>query len=196
MAIVFELYIECLEKPDAEQIIANFSSIEPFTLQTGKTIKLHSESHRGNGGEFGVVVYTNAGSHTGIEEYQDALSCTETGLRLYKLLQSAPNFDFAYVGFEAETESIVDLPSYVSRLGFKKDGTPSEQFTISMQCVLSLPLYEKLERPLWFRKFRPGYMWNRYRGEEYHPLYKKDQVELNELCKSMFPEKLDVRFWI
>ncbi len=189
MSIVFELYVECLEKSDAENIASYFSNVT-FKLLSGVAVSMKITQQVGSSGAFGVVVFPNVGGLRGIRSLQDALDCTEAGLRLYKHLQEAPKFDFAHVGIEAEQTSIADLPNYIHPIGSSED-----EVWMDFQCVLSNHLYEQLRHPKYFREFRPGYLWNRYDGERYSPLFSEDQEDLNFVCKQLFPESFDARLW-
>jgi len=190
MAIVFELYVECLEKSDADNIASHFSNFK-FELLNGTAVSVHVTQQFGSNGAFGVAVFPKLGLSLGIRSLQNALDCTEAGLRLYKYLQEAPKFDFAHVGIEAEQTSMADLSNFIHPIG-----TLGSETWMNLQCVVSDNLYEKLGRPKYFREFRPGYMWNRYCGENYSPLFSKDQEGLNSVCKQLFPESFDSRLWL
>lgn len=185
MSIVFELYIECLGKVDAENIASYFSNVT-LKLLSGVTASMSVTQQLSESGAFGVVVFPNVGGLRGVRILQDAIDCTEAGLRLYKHLQEAPKFDFAHVGIEAEQTSMDDLPNYIHAIG-----VPEGAIWMDFQCVISNNLYKKLGCPKYFREFRPGYMWNRYYGERYSPLFSNDQEDLNSICKQLFPESFD-----
>ncbi len=190
MSIVFELYIECFNKVDAEKMASYFSNVT-FKLLSGVTASTTVTEQPSESGAFGVVVFPNVGGLRGIRTLQDALDCTEAGLRLYKYLQGGPDFDFAHVGLEAENISMAGLQDYLHPLVIAE----GEIVWMDFQCVVNDRLYEKLGRPKYFHQFRPGYMWNRYYGEKYSPLFSNDQGDLNSLCQQLLPEFFDSRLW-
>jgi len=127
-------------------------------------------------------VYSLDLSRSGVRSVQDAVESTECGLRLYHHLKSCPVFEFARVGWEVEMVTMLDLKEYIEPMG------DTGELYCHLQCVISCNLYEQLERPKFFREFLPGYVWNTYCGEKYHPLLSSDQEELNETYRELFPE--------
>ena len=108
MGIIFELYVECFEKTDAEQVAAHFAGLK-FDLLTGTVAAWETDQDLHLRDTFGLTVYSHNLTASGIRNLQDALETTESGLRLYQHLQKGPNFEFAHVGIEAEQTSIADL---------------------------------------------------------------------------------------
>ena len=59
---------------------------------------------------------------------------------------------------------------------------------LAVECVMDESLYRRLGKPEFCHPFRNGFVWTRYYGEVYKPLYANDQAELNSMCKKLFPE--------
>jgi hypothetical protein len=76
---------------------------------------------------------------------------------------------------------MAELGDYTTTLG-------TGRFRLNLDCVLDDELFEHLGSPQFAHRFREGYWWTRYSGEEYRPLYAADQDALNGLCRRLFPE--------
>lgn len=57
-----------------------------------------------------------------------------------------------------------------------------------IECAVDESVYRQLGSLQCCYPFRDGYLWTRYHGEQYRPLYSNDQIELNTVCKFLFPE--------
>jgi hypothetical protein len=181
MAIIFELYAECLQKDKAAQWEKHFDELT-FTLATGKTVSWRATQQNSGPEIYAVVVHSPDLSRFGVRSVQDVVESTEAGLRLYHHLKSCPVFEFARVGWEVETVTVLDLKEWVEPIG------NAREVYYRLHCVVSSRLYEQLGRPKFFQEFVPGFMWNKYYGEEYRPLWSSDQDKLNAIGRGLFPE--------
>lgn len=177
MAILFELWAETDNEAALQRFIEHFAHHQ-FTLINGRAITCEA----GPAPEYplAAIVYSEGLSRDGVRSLSDALETTETGLRLFKHLRSAPEFSFARIDWEAGNIPMADLKEYVEMC-------PDGRCTLNLPCVVSETLYRELGSPKFFESFREGYLWYRYQGESYQPLYSTDQRELNDLCRQLFP---------
>lgn len=177
MAIIFELWAECRTRSDCTGLVNHFDRLQ-MTLLTGRTISWRASE--ADSPTAMVASSADLSSH-GTRTLQDALECTESGIRLYRHLKEGPAFKFARVAWEAELVQVAELSNYVTQ---HADG----ECHFDLQCAVDEALYRQLGSPQFCYPFRDGYFWTRYRGEQYAPLYSQDQRELNALCQSLFPE--------
>ena len=178
MAIIFELFIECETNEAADQQVAHFAG-QSFLLPSGREAFWKSNIEKASAETWEVYVWSDQLDHWGICTLEDAVNATECGIRFYHRLLSAPDFLFARAGFNpccpaAEISDFFETGS---------DGSRSCPFT----CVLSDTLAEALGPLQSFKPFRPGYVWNEYRGENYWPLGGLDHRELQVLYKELLP---------
>ena len=178
MAIVFELWAECSTKSDCTDLVNHFKGLQ-MTLLTGRTISWRASEADS---PTAMVASSPDLSSYSTRTLQDALECTESGIRLYRHLKNGPAFKFARVAWEAELVQLAELGDYVARTG--KD----DECRFEIECVVDESLYRQLGSPQFCYPFRDGYFWTRYRGERYMPLYSNDQNKLNAICRSLFPE--------
>jgi hypothetical protein len=59
---------------------------------------------------------------------------------------------------------------------------------LTIDCVVNDDLFRSLGEPAFCYPFRPGYRWTRYYGEPYSPLNSVDQLYLNNLKRTLFPD--------
>jgi hypothetical protein len=149
-----------------------------MTLLTGRTISWRASEADS---PTAMVASTPDLSSYGIRTLQEALECTESGIRLYRHLKDGPAFKFARVAWEAELVPLAELGDYVARIG-------KDECRLEIECVVDESRYRQLGSPQFCYPFRDGYFWTRYHGERYMPLYSNDQNELNAICRSLFPE--------
>ena len=180
MAHIFQLWAECKNEESTKRFVDYFRGLE-HKLLTGRTIRWTVEVTEPPSYTPAVVVWSTDLSRYGVRTLQDALEATEAGLRLYHHLKTAPEFRFARVAWEADCLPMADLPEFV-------EVTTNDGCRLSLKCVVDDELYTHLGSPKFYDEFRPGYWWNRYKGESYRPLYSNDQQELNELCRQLLPE--------
>ena len=62
--------------------------------------------------------------------------------------------------------------------------------TCGFSCVLNQQLAQRFEPLRFFGEFRPGYVWNGYGGEEYHPLGSNDNRQLYPLYQQLLPTRI------
>ena len=180
MAINFGLWAECKDEASTQLLARHFTGLEHILLN-GRTIRWGVEILRPPVAPLGVDVGTGGVSCYGVRTVQDVLESTEAGLHLYKHLKDAPAFRFARVGWQPASLTMDDLHDYV-------DEYTTGDRRLSVECVIDEELYRQLGSPKFCYPFRDGYWWTRYSGESYQPLYSRDQNELNELCRELFPE--------
>ena len=178
MAIIFELFIECETKEAADQQVTHFAG-QSFLLPSGREASWKSSVEQTYSGTWSVEVYSDQLDHWGICTLEDAVNATECGIRFYHRLLTAPEFLLAYTGFNpccpaAEISDFFKVGS---------DGSRS----CSSTCVLNNTLVQTLGPLRSFKPFRPGYVWNEYRGENYWPLGSQDHRELWALYKELLP---------
>jgi hypothetical protein len=180
MAIFYMMFVECADEISSEACRQHFDGLE-IELLSGKKTRWSA----GNSDFIrpAVEVISFDLNNYGISSLQDSLAATEAGLHLLRRLKSAPEFLFARLGIEVGNIDVNELPDYVNE--FASDRT---RRTLGLECILHESVYESLGRPENFAPFRPGYVWNKYHGESYRPLYSSDQPELNAKCKEFFPE--------
>ncbi len=176
MAIIFELWIECENRKQAEKHISHFDGLA-FTLLSGLEISWKSGIDAMCPETPGVEVWSSELSSFGVRDVQDAIDITECGIRLYHHLLSAPEFQFAYTAFNPNV-CVAELGDYFSR---SPDGYRSCQFS----CVLNDELAQKFAPLRFFQPFRPGYLWREYLGEDYRPLGSNDHPELSRLKRQL-----------
>jgi hypothetical protein len=177
MAIVFEMWAECSSENECAALIKHFDGFG-FTSLSGSTISW--KAHQSYLPTAMVVASSNL-SKSGVRTIKDAIETTESGIRLFRHLKEGPAFQFARVAWEAENVPLAELGDYVEPL-------EPDQCRIAVECAMDESLYRQLGSPQFCFPFRSGYWWTRYRGETYRPLYSNDQAELNNLCRSLFPE--------
>ncbi|WP_417392080.1 hypothetical protein [Gimesia sp.] len=186
MAIIFDLYIECTTSEELAEIKSHFSNLT-LELQTGKITHWEFASDQDFQASEGVHACSLSSpqlSDWAVQTVSDAIECTEAGIRLYQHLHQGPDFQFARVAWEA---SLIEVNSLEDFLDYYSCGK-SEECRLSIQCVFTEALFEKLGKPKFCKAFRPGYVWTGYRGEEYRPLWSNDQKELNDLYREYFPQ--------
>lgn len=180
MAIIFELWAECENLEDTQQLAEHFKGLK-HTLLSGRTITWSIEITQPPLDPVAMLVWSPDLSRFHIKNLQDALETTEAGLHLYAHLRVAPAFCFARVAWEAECIPMGELQEYL-------DGQGGNKRFLNLECVINDDLYKKLGSPKFYRRFRNGYWWNPYRGESYQPLGSSDQNELNKLRRQLLPE--------
>jgi hypothetical protein len=180
MAIIFELWAECLDQPTAQAFVQHFSHLH-FTLLTGRVIQWQTSLEQHSTAGTSISGSSADLSSYGVRSLQDALEATEVGLRLYHHLKSAPAFRFARIDWEAGNIPLRDLPEFVETWA-------SGERQLSLECVVDDELYQDLGAPQHFVPFRPGYWWRTYSGEIYRPLHSNEQKVLNQLCLQLFPD--------
>ncbi len=180
MAIVFELWAETRDEESLDAVAYHFSDLT-FRLHTGATIRWQANRVGAPHYPPAVVVGTRDLSSSGVRSVKDALECTEAGLHLYSHLKMAPAFTYARVDWDPECVPLCELQDYL-------DHYPDGSCSLPLSCVLADDVYRGLGSPKHFEPFRDGYVWHRYRGETYRPLYSNDQSDLNAICRELFPE--------
>lgn len=178
MAIIFDIYIECITPGEREAIRSHFEGLS-FELQTGKITHWHYAPEESQG-MYGCSLWSPELSRAAVRTLADAIECTEAGIRLYQHLHQGPDFYFARVAWEA---TLIEA-SYLE--DFMKWEESSGDCRLTIECVFTEALYEQLGKPKYCKAFRPGYVWTGYRGEEYHPLGSNDQTQLNHLYRDYF----------
>lgn len=136
MAIIFELWGECAEIAEREQLGAYFHGRE-YRLTTGKVVHLRADQPTEN--EKAVSVWSPELSRTGVRSVTDALEMTETGLRLYHSLREAPAFMFARVALEAGCIPAAELADWLTDHGSDR--------RLTVECVVHESIFEALGRP-------------------------------------------------
>jgi hypothetical protein len=177
LAIVFELSAECSGTNDCAALVKHFHGLQ-MTLLTGRTIswKASEVDH-----STAMSAHSPDLSMYGVRTLQDALELTESGIRLYHHLKNGPAFRFARVALEAGLVELAELRHWVAPMA---DG----ECRFEIECAVDESLCREMGSPQFCYPFRDGYWWTRYRGEQYLPVYSRDQNELNALCRSLFPE--------
>ena len=178
MAIIFELYVECETKEQADRQAAHFAGLS-FLLPCGREVFWKSNIEKADLETWEVYVWSDQLDHWGICTLEDTVNATECGIRFYHRLLSAPDFLFAYTGFNPCCPA-AELADFLS---LNSDGSRSCPFT----CVLSDTLAKALGPLRSFKPFRPGYVWNEYQGENYWPLGSLDHRELQALYRELLP---------
>ena len=178
MAIVFELFVECEAKEQADRQAAHFAG-QSFSLPSVCEAFWKSSVEQTYSGTWSVEVWCDQLDHWGICTLQDALEATECGIRFYHRLLTTPGFLYAYTGFNP----CCPAAELTDSLKVNSDGSRSCPFT----CVLSDALAQTLGPLRSFKPFRPGYIWNEYQGENYWPLGSRDQPALQALSKRLLP---------
>lgn len=112
MAIIFELWVECENKEQAEKHIPHFDGLT-FTLLSGLEVSWKSGIDAMYPETPGVEVWSSQLSGFGVRGVQDAVDITECGIRLYHHLLSAPEFQFAYTAFNPNV-CVAELGDYFS----------------------------------------------------------------------------------
>lgn len=163
MAIVFELPAECSGTSDCVALVKHFDGLQ-MTLLTGRTIswKASEVDH-----STAMSAHSPDLSMYGVRTLQDALELTESGIRLYR------------VALEAGLVELAELRHWVAPMA---DG----ECRFEIECAVDESLYRELGSPQFCYPFRDGYWWTRYRGEQYLPLYSRDQNELNTFAGLFF----------
>lgn len=178
MAIIFDIYIECATPEELAAIKSHFEGLT-LELQTGK--KTYWQYSPGDTeGVHACSLWSPQLSRAAVRTLTDAIECTEAGIRLYQHLHQGPDFHFARVAWEA---TLIEA-SYLE--DFMEWEENSGDCRLTIQCVFTEALFEKLGKPKFCKAFRPGYVWTGYRGEEYHPLGSNDQHQLNDLYRGYF----------
>lgn len=177
MPIVFEMWVESDTDEQRAALTNHFDGLKTDLL-TGRSVTWrvshpYSESK-------GIGISSDDLTNCGVSTVEDVLETTECGIRLYSHLKSGPDFAFARVAMEAENIPAGELPDYVELL--------LDRPYLTLECALHKTLFEKLGSPAGFRPFRENYFWNPYRGETYRPLWSKDQRQLAQLFRAMFPD--------
>ena len=178
MAIIFELFVECETREGAERQARHFEDLS-FALPDGSTPAWQCYSEQTYSGTWSVEVSSPQLGEGGGSTVQDALEMSECGIRLYHHLLTAPEFIYAYTGFNPCCP-VAELGDFLSE---GADGLRSCPFT----CVLGDAQAQAVGPLRSFTPFRPGYVWNTYRGEEYRPLGSFDHPELRTLSKQLLP---------
>ncbi len=176
MAIIFELVVECETKEQAEKQFSHFEGLT-FTLLSGLKVSLQTSIQQTDSGTSTLEVSSPQLNGWGVCTVQDAVDMSECGVRLYHHLLSAPDFQFAYIGFNPSI-CVAELGDYLS---LSSDGYRSCSFS----CVLDDKVAQKFEPLGFFQPFRPGYVWNGYVGEAYHPLFSNAHPELLRLKRQL-----------
>jgi hypothetical protein len=179
MAIIFELYAECLTKEKAAQLVTHFDGLE-FDLCTGRSVHWTATQETIGAQIFVVEVYSSDLSRYGVRSVQDAVESTESGLRLYYHLQNCLVFELARVGWDVDCVTMLDLVEWIEPMG------NTGESHCRIQCAVSNSLYEQIGKPKFFKEFAPGYMWNTYTGEKYQPLFSNDQPVLDAIARDLF----------
>ena len=177
--IDFELWIECDNAEEAERQAQHFSGLH-FTLLNGNTVAWDLEVNPKYLAAFGVTLRSPQLSRYGIRTAQDAIDMSESGVRLYHHLLTAPEFLFARAAVEPTLITTAELADFfeLQAGGF---------YTCPFSCVLSQRLAERIGPLRFFREFRSGYVWNDYHGEAYHPLGSNDNPQLLRLQRELLP---------
>ena len=179
MAMLFLLFVECADAPATEACRQHFDGFE-FELLSGKRVRWSAGISDFNPGMEAISFDLN---RYGISGLQDAIDATQCGLHLLHHLKSAPEFLFARVGIEAGYIPASELPDFI-----ETSHAADKRKNLMLECVLREDLFKNLGCPEHFTEFRPGYVWRKYSGEWYRPLYSGDQPELNAKCRDLFPE--------
>lgn len=178
MAIIYELWVECLVAADAEHLAHHFNHWK-HTLLNGQTVTWAATLDPYRDLPTAVSISSNQVYYSHIRNLAAALILTEAALHLYQHLRSAPPFRYARVDWEAGHIPLTDLPEWLEPYDDKGH-------TLPFECVIDDELYHTLDRPRRFTPFRPGYWWRPYEGEIYRPLRSEDQPALNRLYDSFF----------
>lgn len=177
VAIIFELWAECGDRMACEAFARHCDGLR-FDLLTGKRIEWKATVEV-SFQTVGVRAWAPELSRSGVRTITDALEATESGLRMYQHLKTAPPFRFARIDWEAANIPVCDLKDFI------------DNHRLCVECVMDDGLYDELGAPNGCYPFREAYRWTQYRGESYRPLYSNDQPALNDLCRKIFPEYFD-----
>lgn len=180
--IDFELWVECSNVEEAERQAQHFTGLG-FTLLSGLAVTWQLEinpRHLEYVKAFGVTLRSPQLSRYGVRTVQDAVDMSESGVRLYHHLLTAPEFLFARAALELTLIPSAELDDFfeLQAGGFH---------TCGFSCVLSQQLAQRFEPLRFFNEFRPGYVWNGYHGEEYRPLGSSDNPRLLILRQELLP---------
>ena len=181
----FEIWVECNDAEEAERQAQHFTGLH-FRLLSDLDVTWQLETnpkHLDYVQAYGVALRSPQLSRAGIRTVQDAVDMSECGVRLYHHLLTAPDFLFARVALEPTLIPSAELSDYfeLQASGFH---------TCGFSCVLSQQLAHRFEPLRFFGEFRPGYVWNGYRGEEYRPLGSNDNQQLYPLYRQLLPNAL------
>ena len=181
--IDFSLWAECESEASLNELKVHFSNFQ-HTFLTGRTLAFSAVilNEEVLGLSVGSTQLCKNGR--GIESLNDALEVTEAGIVLYHRLQTAPDFRFAHVDWNADLKTSEGLSESVEIMD---DG----RRWMSFRCAVNDELYKQIGTPASFWQFREGYWWRKYRGETYMPLFSSDQKELLELSERLLPKNLD-----
>jgi hypothetical protein len=178
MAIIFEMWAECATEAECAALARHFDGFQ-CTLLTGRQISWRAGPQ--NGLPTGMVVASGDLSRYGPRNLTDVLETTESGLHLYHHLKAGPSFRFARVAWEAELLPLAELHECIAPM------MPGK-CRLEVECAVVDEVYKELGSPEFCFPFRQGYWWTRYYGEKYSPLSASDQKDLNDRCRSLFPE--------
>ena len=156
----FSLAAECGEsEADATRFCKHFQG-NVLNLNDGLNFECRGNIFQDLDDNWWCRVCPEGISLTGINTPESAYLMTETGILLYRMLQSAPDFRFALVGVEVdEFRTYHELIEDRELLAVLFPGL-----------VLANLVWKSIGSPGSFRKFSGDYVWQSYGGEVYHPL--------------------------
>lgn len=181
--IDFGLWAECENEASLEILKTHFDGLQ-HTLLTGRSISFRASIEVEDVRGLYVSSAQICANGRGIENLNDALEVTETGIVLYYYLKTAPDFRFAHVDWSADRTTSESLSESVEIM-------PDGKRWMNFRCAVNDKLYKQLGSPASFWRFREGYWWRKYRGETYMPLFSTDQEELLSLSERLLPKNLD-----
>jgi hypothetical protein len=157
MAIVFELWMECQSPAHAEQMVPHFDGLQ-HTLVTGRAVTWRAGVDYQNA--LAVEVEPVGLNRYGCATEEDNVEQTESELRLYHRLLTAPAFRYARAARCAYLRPLDDVLWEYSR-----DGGGETPDGFDLHCVLDEEVWDRLGRPT-ARLFRPGY-WSTVTSEHW-----------------------------
>jgi len=173
MVWIFSLSAECgSSQSDAVRFAKHFNQIY-WQLPNGVESKCNTGVFQDSEDNWWTRVCPSGITQVGITTPEDAYQMTEMGILLYQHLQYAPAFRYALIGLEVdEFRTYSELISENNHANLNFSGL-----------VLNETLWQKMNHPVGFRVFAPGYFWKPYEGEVYKPLLASSALrdKLNEL---------------
>ena len=193
----FSLWLEC-ERPDQVEPLANHFEGLTFQLFSGREVEwsTYTPNHRTKNPQFQNIHFMNQAAGINFvlvaspqfrkltDAPQDRIDMTEAGIRLFKRLQSAPDFFYARVDINTCNIQSSDIDDFMER-----DADGVKLFPYIYSCVFSEEFaagFAPLEETS-YSTFRPGYIWAGYRGETLVPLRSGGTPKLAQLYRELFP---------
>jgi hypothetical protein len=178
MAALFSLCAECYDDEGEERFKAHFEGLK-HVLRSGRIVSWYAYGEEESGYPRVVLVISFDLPRFGGSTLQDCLDTTEAGIHLLQHLLTAPDFRFAEMLVHDYGQTVDDLRSYIQDFEGEK--------WLAWECVVDEATWKQLGSPKYFAHFRPGYLWNGWRGERYMPMQSSDHPEIKQLYREVLP---------